>query len=648
MRKKTTKQFRQMVVMVLTAVAALTGLCACKTKTLAVMPQEPVSQKAQPVRMILDSDFGSSTDDLFALMMLNHYIDDGLVDLKGIIVDREGEKNAGVVDIFNTYYGHPDIPVGLERNGVKNPRCFIPYNGICDLKDTQGNPLFKRSLDTKSMPDGYKLYRQLLSQADDKSIVIVAIGFATTLAQLMESGADEYSQLSGTDLMDQKVKAIYIQSGRFEAGDSLCGYNMRAASKQSAVFYSKLPRSVDLIMSPSNIGDQMDYVPRDVLTDLSYTGLNPIKAVYTNYTCDTGQRMWDTNCLVNAVKGDKEYHLSPRGWVTFVDKGEESLMLFKPDEQGNARYQLPGDSYFNQEKLMDIRRHTRTNNYPAAYTIESPQPQLIGQGAVAWAKPRIPQLIDKYLGSAGNKLDPDDVRAMLRPIGYIGSNAPDYQEAVQMVTDTIFSVMLNRALSRGNKDLVIITGPPASGKSTAARKMKLNKAGLIYDAALNGNNQLENVITQAKNAGIEKVTLMMIYNDLLTCYKNAVNRGKTSYRFTGIDELIAAFRDNSGKISQIQQRFPDVNIIPIDCSNNQGVVQVSLADAAKWNYNPTEQQINQLLNYVLGEINSGELRSSEIPAAVGDILSVPNLGASNIPLAEELARQVRLVTQESR
>ena len=67
--------------------------------------------KREPVKMILDADFGSSTDDLFALMMLNHYIDQGLVDLQGIIVDREGENNAGVVDIFNTYYGHPYIPV---------------------------------------------------------------------------------------------------------------------------------------------------------------------------------------------------------------------------------------------------------------------------------------------------------------------------------------------------------------------------------------------------------------------------------------------------------------------------------------------------------------------------------------------------------
>ncbi len=321
--------------------------------------QKACCQMRQPVKMILDADFGSSTDDLFGLMMLNHYIDEGLVDLQGIIVDREGDNNAGVVDIFNTYYGHPDIPVGLERNGVKNPRCFIPYNQMCDLKDAQGNPLFKRSFDSKQCMDGYKLYRKLLSKAEDNSVVIVAIGFATTLAQLFESKGDEYSKLSGLDLFKQKVKAVYLQAGRFEPTDSLSGYNMRAASKQANVFFSKLPEKVELIMSPSNIGDKQRYLPEDVLADLRNVDLNPIKTVYQQYTIDPGQAMWDVNCIINAVYGDNQYSMSPRGYVTFVDKGEESLLLFKADPNGNARYQLPGDSYFNMEKLMDIRRHNR-------------------------------------------------------------------------------------------------------------------------------------------------------------------------------------------------------------------------------------------------------------------------------------------------
>lgn len=318
------------------------------------------SQKKEPIQMILGADFGSSTDDLFALMMLNHYIDDGLVDLKGIVVNRMGDKNVGVVDIFNTYYGHPDIPIAIERNGVKNPKTFIPYNEICDLKDKKGAPLFKRTVtNVKDCLDGYKLYRKILSQAENHSIVLVEIGFASTLGQLMESGPDEYSSLTGQELVCQKVKAIYIQSGRFEPEDQKCGYNMRADSKRAKIFYEMLPKNVDLNMSPSMVGDEMKYLQEQVLEDLAAVEVNPIKAVYENFKCDTGQRMWDSNCLVQAVLGDSAYNLSPRGFVTFVEDGEESLMLFKEDPNGNARYQIAGDTYQSMEKVMDIRRHNR-------------------------------------------------------------------------------------------------------------------------------------------------------------------------------------------------------------------------------------------------------------------------------------------------
>lgn len=624
--------------LVLTIVLFLS--CASKRGVELSAVPETKPQKSEPVKMILDSDFGSSTDDLFLLMMLNHYIDDGLVDLKGIVVDREGEKNAQLVDIFNNYYGHPEIPIGLERNGVKNPRCFIPYNGIVDLKDSQGYPLFKRTQDVSQLPDGYKLYRRLLSESDDHSVVVVAVGFVTTLATLFESGADEYSPLNGTDLFSQKVKAVYIQSGRFESGDSLSGYNMRAASKQSAVFYERLPRNVDLIMSPSNIGDLMNYLPKDVLVDLSYTDYNPIKAVYTNYTCDTGQRMWDTNCLVNAVLGDSEYNLSPRGYVKFIDKGEESLMLFTPDPNGNARYQLPGDTYFAEEKLMDIRRHNRMNRHPAQYTIEAPQPQLTKSDAAAWVKPRINQLVDKYLGTAGNRLDPDEVRMLFRPLGYTGPNAADYAEAEQLVVDAIFSRMVEKALRAGKKDLVIVTGPPASGKSTVVQKLNMKEAGLIYDAVLAGENRLKAVIQMARSLGMEKVTIVPVYNDVLTCYKNSINRGKMTWRYTALDYLVSAFRDNVGKLEQIRKDFPDVEMIPVDCSNNKGVHRISIDDAMKWNYEVSESEMYQLLTYLQDLLDDGEIETVCIPSATGDILSIKTSGEKNAELAKAIAQKV--------
>lgn len=633
--------------LIMLTVLIVTGLTSCSTKQKLVTSNTySQTQNREKIKMILDSDFGSSTDDLFALMMLHHYMDDGLVDLKGIVVDREGDKNAILVDVFNHYYGHPDIPIGIERNGVKNPRCFIPYSKIVDLEDSNGKPLFKRTIDAKKLPDGYKLYRKLLSKAEDKSIVVVAIGFATTLAELFESGADEYSELNGVDLFGQKVKAVYIQSGRFESGDSLSGYNMRAASKQSAIFYDKLPKNVDLIMSPSNVGDMMNYPPQDVLVDLSYTEHNPIKAVYTNYSCDTGQRMWDTNCLVNAVLGDNEYHLSPRGWVRFVDRGEESLMLFTPDPKGNARYQLPGDTYFAEKKLMDIRHHNRINRYPSKYTIEAPQPQVIKQEALEWAKPRVTMLVDKYMGSAGNTLNPDDIRMLFRPLGYTGPNAADFKEAESLVVDVAFEKMIHKALRSGRNDLVIVTGPPATGKSTAVQKLNLKKAGLIYDANLTGHDQLERVIKKAKALGMQKVTVVPVYNDIITSYKNSINRGWTTWRFTALDYMIQSFRDNIGKIEQISRDFPDVEIRPVSCTGNQGVHQVSLEEATKWNYSVTENEINQLFTYLLDLITNNQIEAGSLQAATGDIMSIKTSDPSNIELAKQISKKINEIMEE--
>ncbi|MCR4995590.1 MAG: hypothetical protein K6A32_09515 [Bacteroidales bacterium] len=606
-------------------------------------------KSVQPIQLILDSDFGSSTDDLFALMMLNHYIDDGIVDLKGIIVDREGEKNAGVVDIFNTYYGHPDIPVGLERNGVKSPRCFIPYNGICDLKDAQGKPLFKRSLDVSKLPDGYKLYRKLLSKAEDNSIVIVAIGFVTTLSQLFESGADEYSDLSGLDLFKQKVKSVYIQSGRFEAGDSLSGYNMRAASKQSALFYNKFPEKVDLVMSPSNIGDKMNYLPQDVLVDLSYTDWNPIKSVYTNYTCDTGQRMWDTNCLVNAVLGDKEYHLSPRGRVLFVDKGEMSEMLFTPDPNGNARYQMPGDSYYFMEKLMDIRRHNRINKYPSRYTIEAPQPTLLSENATEWAKPRTGLLIDKYLATAGNRLDPNEFRTVFQPIGYYGGNVAAYREAENIAVDSLYAVMLDRALRAGKKTMTIVTGAPGAGKSTVVSRLGLKDEGLIYDATLaGGTSRLERVIQRAKDKGMKKITVVPVYNDVITCFRNTISSGKNSNRFCTLDNMLQSFNDSKGKVEWIQHQHPEINIIPMNNEGNKGPFKVGVKEAKEWNYEVSEDQVYEMLNILSDVIESGELWEQQLPSLVGEITAIPDLSNRNRKLAQKISDRVEEILHNYR
>ena len=304
------------------------------------------------IRIILDCDMGSSTDDLFALMMLYRYMDMKRCNLIGIVVDRMGKANADVVDVMNNFYGYPDIPIGLETQGVKTPHVFITYHNAPYARTTEAVPMFKRSVgDNGTYMEGYKLYRKLLSEQPDHSVTIASIGFVTSLARLLESGPDEFSPLNGVELVRAKVKEIYAMGGVFgEAVEP--DYNFKAAIDFSLKFFELLPKEVDLIFSPGEVGDPLDYRPETVISDMSWTDTHPIKWIYQFLNCDTGQKMWDPQAVIHAVEGDGFYKLSERGWVTLTPNGET---IFKADPKGNARYQYPGDAVWCDMVLKYIR-----------------------------------------------------------------------------------------------------------------------------------------------------------------------------------------------------------------------------------------------------------------------------------------------------
>ena len=58
-----------------------------------------------------------------------------------------------------------------------------------------------------------EVYRQVLAEAEDHSVVISAIGFATNLADLLRSGPDDKSPLTGSELVGLKVKTVVWQGG---------------------------------------------------------------------------------------------------------------------------------------------------------------------------------------------------------------------------------------------------------------------------------------------------------------------------------------------------------------------------------------------------------------------------------------------------
>lgn len=89
--------------------AALAALC---------MPAVRAQQTpAAPLRVIFDTDMGNDVDDPLALDMLYKAVDRGESPARHS--QQQGtEFSPRYIDMMNTWYGYPEIPVGRVRDGV--------------------------------------------------------------------------------------------------------------------------------------------------------------------------------------------------------------------------------------------------------------------------------------------------------------------------------------------------------------------------------------------------------------------------------------------------------------------------------------------------------------------------------------------------
>lgn len=340
--------------------AAILTLCGTIMLTSYTDEDSPANEGGETYKgvplVIYDTDIGSSTDDLFALEMLYRYEEEGRCKLLGVVVDREGEDCAAVTDVMNTYFGHPNLPVGLVRKGISNPPVWIDYKALPTYTTDDGQPMFRHTVsDYSALPEGATLYRRLLAKQPAHSVSICSVGFVTALADLLTSAGDDISPLSGVELVKQKVKCLYIMGGVF--GESVePDFNFAQGITFAQTFFRLWPAEVDIVFSPMEVGQEVDYKPEQVISDISWTDVHPIKQVYMTCNCDTGQKMWDPMVVIHAVEGDASFALSERGTVTLTSKAET---IFAPSATGNCRYQLLGDEMWNAQILEKIRKYNK-------------------------------------------------------------------------------------------------------------------------------------------------------------------------------------------------------------------------------------------------------------------------------------------------
>ena len=170
---------------------------------------------AEPVKIIFDTDMGNDVDDVVALDMLYKYMDEGKIELLGIISSKREEGSIRFIDAMNTLYGYPNIPIGIVKSyPEENYTCTDTKLNYADY--TVAAHQYKHTItDWDAVDDGYKLIRKLLADQPDRSVTFVTVGFSTNMARLLASGADEYSTLDGKSLMAQKADKVVIMAGNF-------------------------------------------------------------------------------------------------------------------------------------------------------------------------------------------------------------------------------------------------------------------------------------------------------------------------------------------------------------------------------------------------------------------------------------------------
>ena len=298
--------------------------------------------KTEKLCVIFETDMGNDVDDAMALDMLYKYMDEGLVDLLAIMVNKDSESAAQYIDMFGTWYGYPDIPVGIVRDGVTfepGSPFLDPVIGLC-VED--GSAMFVRShSDYDKLPDAHILYRKILAQQPDNSVVIASVGFSTNLARLLDTPADEYSPLTGKELVARKVRLLSSMAGHLSDPD-FREFNVAQDVVSAQKVFAEWPTEV--VVSPFELGVSAKYPWDRFKKDLSWTDKHPIIEscmAYHQRECD--QNTFDLTSVLYAVEGPSCFTVSSPGRFEINDEG---ISVFTPCENGNAKYLLADEATY--------------------------------------------------------------------------------------------------------------------------------------------------------------------------------------------------------------------------------------------------------------------------------------------------------------
>jgi purine nucleosidase len=296
-----------------------------------------ISLYAQQLKIILDTDIDSDVDDVGALAMLHTYADHEIINILGIIVTSDDKYAPMCTEAINHYFKRPDIPIGVEK-GITLQE-FSKYTKEISEE-------FPHTLKSyEDAEDATALYRRLLASQPDTSVIIITIGHLTNLRNLIESGPDQHSNLSGLDLIKRKVKLWSCMGGMFPEGKEANFYRPDPASTKVCV--EKWP--VEVVFAGWEIGNNIitggDYLKKTLPSS------SPVWRAYELYNNFIGRQSWDQASILFAISSSDDYwDLQRNGFCLVAEDGSNKWMK---GENVNQAYLLEKMNPAEVAKIID-------------------------------------------------------------------------------------------------------------------------------------------------------------------------------------------------------------------------------------------------------------------------------------------------------
>ncbi|KAI0137509.1 inosine/uridine-preferring nucleoside hydrolase [Xylariales sp. AK1849] len=246
--------------------------------------------------LIIDSDLFSDVDDAGALLLA---ATSPKANLLAVNINYPSSYSALCGSAILAHYGLSHVPIGISRP-ITNESFFDSwafelgeYASKVAYHYAGGNLAWGEAEDAW---DPVALYRKVLSEVDDNSVTIASVGFFDNLSGLLNSTSDSYSNLTGPELIAEKVQKLVIMGGGYPSGyefnfwggnPSYTAHVVNSWEGQVVFSGSELGGNV------SSGGPLMRDGPKD----------DPVRQAYIYYTYGTSRFSWDPLTVLYAIDG---------------------------------------------------------------------------------------------------------------------------------------------------------------------------------------------------------------------------------------------------------------------------------------------------------------------------------------------------------